>query len=113
MDARREAIAATLPPVYAGPEPLSVWQTITVCGAGVDCTITLYVPRAGRCDQHAVTIDGKVRPMVTATEIGRMVASMIYKRPSVAVLGEFRKNGFSARDEEDARRADLEMGTAC
>ena len=27
-DARREAIAAALPPVYEGPAPLSEWQTI-------------------------------------------------------------------------------------
>jgi predicted O-methyltransferase YrrM len=29
-DARREALAATLPPVPTGPEPLTLWQTITV-----------------------------------------------------------------------------------
>ena len=29
-DARREAICATLPPAYAGPEPLSRWQSVVV-----------------------------------------------------------------------------------
>ncbi|MBP7567631.1 MAG: hypothetical protein KA795_16655, partial [Burkholderiaceae bacterium] len=32
-DARREAICATLPPAYAGPEPLSRWQSVVVLDA--------------------------------------------------------------------------------
>lgn len=102
-DARREALAATLPPVYTGPEPLSVWQTVKVLdGAGqVWHTITLYVPTSGRCDQHAAEVDGKrCAAMLTATEVGRIVAGMIHKRPSVADLSEWRC--YTARDEIDA-----------
>lgn len=92
-DARREAWAATLPPVYAGPEPLSVWQTVQVLdGAGqVQHTVTLYVPTRGRCDQHAAEVDGKrCDSMLTATDVGRLVAGLIRKRPTVADLAELR-----------------------
>ena len=82
-DARREAIAAALPPVYEGPAPLSEWQTITV---------TLYVPTHGRCDQHATVIDGQRVGLLSATEIGRRVAAMIRKRPSLSVIAEVRRD---------------------
>lgn len=81
-DARREAIAATLPPVCEGPAPLSEWQTITV---------TLYVPTHGRCDQHATVIDGQRVGLLSATEIGRRVAAAIHKRPSDALLADVRR----------------------
>jgi hypothetical protein len=93
QDARREALALTLPPVPTGPEPLSVWQRVQVLdGAGeVLHTITLYVPTQGRCDQHAAEIDGqRCEAMLTATEIGRRVAAMIYKRPSLALQAQDR-----------------------
>lgn len=94
-DARREAQVADLPPVYAGPAPLSPWQTVQILGpAGeVQHTIALYVPTAGRCDQHAAEIDGE-RRLVTATEVGRLVAGMIHKRPSASVLAEMRAMGY-------------------
>lgn len=97
-DARREALAATLPPVYVGPEPLSAWQTVQVLDSAgvVSHTIALYVPTAGRCDQHAVTLDGVRLPMATATDVGRMVAGMVLKRPSVAVLAELRRDEWMA-----------------
>ncbi len=94
-DTRREALAATLPPVYAGPEPLSLWQTVQVLdGAGrLLHSIALHVPTAGRCDQHAATIDGaRCDRMLTATNVGRLVAGMIHKRPSVALLSEWRSD---------------------
>ena len=54
-------------------------------------TIRLYVPTHGRCDQHAAEIDGqRCGLMLTATEIGRRVAGMVCKRPSVAALAEVR-----------------------
>lgn len=89
-DARREAIAAALPPVYEGPAPLSEWQTITV---------TLYVPTHGRCDQHAAVIDGQRVGLLSATEIGRRVAAMIHKRPSDAVLADMRRDDLEAARE--------------
>ena len=89
-DARREAIAAALPPVYEGPAPLSEWQTITV---------TLYVPTHGRCDQHAAVIDGQRVGLLSATEIGRRVAAMIRKRPSDAVLADMWRDDLEAARE--------------
>lgn len=91
-DAQREAIAATLPPVPAPPEPLSLWQTVLVLGSdGSEMhRVTLYVPTAGRCDQHATDIDG-ARELLTATAIGRRVAGMICKRPSVALQADIRR----------------------
>jgi hypothetical protein len=93
IDARREALAATLPPVYAGPEPLSLWQSVQVLdGAGrVLHTIALHVPTAGRCDQHAAVVDGaRCDRMLTATDVGRLVSGMVRKRPSVAIISEWR-----------------------
>ncbi len=81
-------MAATLPPVDPGPAVLSAWQTVLVLGSHgqVMHTIRLYVPTHGRCDQHAAEIDGqRCGAMLTATEIGRRVAGMICKRPSVAI----------------------------
>lgn len=82
-DARREALAATLPPAYEPPAPLTEWQTITV---------TLLVPTCGRCDQHAVMIDGERVGLLSATEIGRRVATAVRKRPSVDVQAEIRRD---------------------
>lgn len=82
-DARREAIAATLPPAYVQPAALSHWQTIT---------IELLVPTSGRCDQHAVTIDSERMGLLSATEIGRRVAAAIRKRPSLEVQAEVRRD---------------------
>lgn len=51
-------------------------------------SLPLFVPAPGhRCDQHA---DPSGR-LLTATEIGRMVAGWISKRPSAALLGELRR----------------------
>ena len=86
-DAKREAMAATLPPVYEGPAPLSEWQTITV---------TLYVPTHGRCDQHATVIDGQ------------RVAAMIRKRPSDAALADMWRDDLEAARE--AMRASSSAG---
>lgn len=82
-DAWREALAATLPPAYVPPQPLTTWQTITV---------TLLVPTCGRCDQHAVVIDGERVGLLSATEIGRRVAAAVRKRPSHAVQAEIRRD---------------------
>jgi hypothetical protein len=93
-DARREALAATLPPVCAGPEPLSHWQTVT---------LYLYVPTSGRCDQHAVVMDGQRVGLLSATQIGVLVRKAIRNRPSVALLADLRRvDGYSAKDEADA-----------
>lgn len=74
-------MAATLPPVLTGPEPGELWQTITV---------RLYVPASGRCDQHAVEIDGERVGLLSATQIGVAVRNRIYKRPSLDVLADER-----------------------
>lgn len=94
IDARREALAASLPPAFAGPEPLSAWQTVLVLDAAgeVRHSIRLYVPTCGRCDQHAAEVDGVRVPLVTATDVGRRVAAMIRKRPSLSVIAEVRRD---------------------
>lgn len=92
-DARREAIAMTLPPIAPDPAPLSVWQTVQVFDAhgAVMHTITLRVPTAGRCDQHAGEVDGvRCGALVTATDVGRLVAAMICKRMTFAQRCEMR-----------------------
>ena len=86
-DARREELAATLPPAYAGPEPLTLWQSITV---------ELYVPTDGRCDQHAAVIDGQRVGLLSATQIGAMLRQMVRKRPSVDVLAEIRRDDWAS-----------------
>lgn len=75
-------MTATLPPVPTGPEPLTLWQTITV---------QLYVPTSGRCDQHAAVIDGDEVGLLSATEIGVKVRGLILKRPSFDALAEARR----------------------
>jgi hypothetical protein len=90
-DARREALAATLPPAYEPPAPLTTWQTIT---------IELLVPTSGRCDQHAVIIDGERVGMLSATEIGRRVAAMVRKRPSLDLQADIRREDWLARGAE-------------
>ena len=82
-DARREAIASTMPPAYAPPDPLTHWQRIV---------IDLYVPTSGRCDQHATVIDGERVGLLSATEIGRRVAAAIRKRPSIDLQAEIRRD---------------------
>lgn len=73
-----------LPPVPAGPEPGSLWQTLT---------IRLFVPTQGRCDQHAVEIDGERIGLLSATQLGVAVRERVYKRPSLDVLAEERRFG--------------------
>lgn len=86
-DRRREELAATLPPIPAGPEPLTLWQQITV---------RVYVPTAGRCDQHAVEIDGERVGLLAATEIGREIARRVHKRPSHKLMAEIRRDDYAA-----------------
>lgn len=81
-DARREALAASLPLIPDDPAPLSVWQRIEV---------VLYVPTAGRCDQHAVEIDGQRVGLLSASQIGVKVREAVRKRPSVALMCEWRE----------------------
>ena len=76
-------MAATLPPAAQAPEPLVLWQSFTV---------ELYVPTHGRCDQHAVKIDGEQIGLLSATQVGVMVREKIVKRPSVDVLAEARRD---------------------
>lgn len=93
-DAKREAIASALPAAYSPPAPLSPWQTVLVLDAdGKEMhRVSLYVPTDGhRCDQHAADIDGE-RALLSATEIGRRVAAMIRKRPSVYLQAEIRRD---------------------
>ena len=97
-DAKREAIAATLPPVPDEPAPLSVWQTVLVLDATGEIMnrIVLYVPVEGhRCDQFAAEVYGE-RRLLTPTEVGKLVAPMIHKRPSQAMLAEARRDEWLA-----------------
>ncbi len=87
-------MVADLPPVDTGPAPLSLWQTVQVIGSHgqVMHTLALYVPTSGRCDQHAAEVDGeRGESMLTATQVGRLVAGWIAKRPSHALLAEQRR----------------------
>ena len=81
-DARREELAATLPPVPDDPAPLSVWQRIEV---------VLYVPTSGRCDQHAVEIDGVRVGLLSASQLGVRVRELVRKRPSVEAMADCRR----------------------
>jgi hypothetical protein len=81
-DARREALAALLPPIPADLQPLTVWQRIEV---------VLYVPTSGRCDQHAVEIDGERVGLLSATQIGVRVREAVRKRPSAEALEDCRR----------------------
>jgi hypothetical protein len=82
-DARR--LTATLPPIPDDPAPLSVWQRIEV---------VLYVSTAGRCDQHAVEIDGERVGLLSASQIGVRVRELVRKRPSVEALEDCRRSIF-------------------
>lgn len=91
-DAKREAMAALMPPDDS-PMPGQPWQSVVVLGASgkVLHRIDLLVPEHGRCDQHGAKVDGKLCSMMTATEIGRRIAGWIFKRPSLAILDERRR----------------------
>lgn len=94
IDSAREALAASLPPVDPGPAPLSAWQTVVVFDAHGQPmhTLRLFVPVHARCDQHAAEVDGvRQREVMTATEAGRLVAGWIFKRPSVALQADIRR----------------------
>lgn len=80
-DARREAMAAQLPPIPADPAPGELWQRLVV---------DLYVPTSGRCDQHAAVIDGERVGLLGGIAIGRAIASRVAKRPSHAQRAEAR-----------------------
>ena len=53
--------------------------------------VVLYVPTTGRCDQHAVEIDGERVGLLSASQIGVRVREMVRKRPSVAALEDCRR----------------------
>jgi hypothetical protein len=80
------ALPAPLYPAWPGTHE----QTITIQTGDVVRTIVLSVPRGRcRCDQHAVSIDGAPVPgPQTATSIGRLVAGMVARRPSMALPSE-------------------------
>lgn len=82
-DAKREALASSLPPVPNDLEPLSLWCEVIV---------RVYVPACrARCDQHAVEINGVRVGLIGSTEIGRKVAEAVPKRPSNALLADTRR----------------------
>lgn len=96
MDARREELAALLPPVDPGPQPGEAWQTVQVLDASgrLALSLQLLVPTSGRCDQHAALVDGaQADKLLTATDIGRMVAAAISKRPNRDMQAEMRSSG--------------------
>lgn len=96
-DAKREALAASLPPAIEAPAHGTHWQRIV---------IDLHVPTSGRCDQHATLIDGERVGLLSATEIGRRVRGLIRSRPSVSVIADARRDLYAtARDEHDAAMA--------
>ena len=88
-DARAEARAATLPPIPDDPVPGSMWQRVVVYGSTGQAMreVALYVPARGvRCDQHC----DESGQLLTATDVGRLVAGLICKRPSLALRAEMR-----------------------
>ena len=95
-DAKREALAATLPPIPPDPEPGEVWCVVQVVGAaGVLHSRTLYVPARGhRCDQHADASG----VLVTATELGQWLRGAIPKRPSHALRAEMRREALAVSE---------------
>ena len=96
-DARREALAVSLPPAVEAPAPGTHWQRIV---------IDLHVPTSGRCDQHATLIDGERVGLLSATEIARRVRGLICSRPSVSLMADARRDlCATARDEHDAAMA--------
>lgn len=96
-DAKREALAASLPLAVEATTPGTHWQRIV---------IDLHVPTCGRCDQHATLIDGERVGLLSATEIGRRVRGLIRSRPSVSVMADARRDLYAtARDEHDAAMA--------
>lgn len=82
MDARREALASSLSPIPSDPTPGELWQRIVV---------ELYVPTSGRCDQHAVVIDGERVGLMGGIGIGRAVASRVEKRLNRSQRAELRE----------------------
>ncbi len=87
-DAKREALAATLPPIPEDPTPGSVWCLVQIVGpTGVLHSRTLYVPARARCDQHC----DEAGRLVTATELGQWLRGAIPKRPSYAMRAELRE----------------------
>lgn len=93
-DARREA----LPAVDPGPQPGQARQTVQVIDASgrVALRLDLVVPTRGRCDQHAALINGAPGDrLLTATDVGRLVAAAIVKRPTRDELAELRTYGTS------------------
>jgi hypothetical protein len=96
LDARREALAATMPPIPDDPEPGSVWCVVQVVGAaGVLHSRTLYVPARGhRCDQHA----DEAGRLVSATELGAWLRGAVPKRPSHALRAEMRREAFAVSE---------------
>ena len=96
-DAKREALAASLPPAAEAPAPLTHWQRIV---------IDLYVPTSGRCDQHAAMIDGERVGLLSATQIARQLRGRVRSRPSVSLLADARRDFCATeRDELDAMNA--------
>ncbi len=94
-DAKREAMAATLPPIPDDPTPGSVWCMVQVVGAaGVMHSRTLYVPARARCDQHC-DADGR---LVTATELAQWLRGAIPKRPSYRERAEMRRAVFAVSE---------------
>ncbi|MDT7835013.1 hypothetical protein [Aquabacterium sp. OR-4] len=81
-DAKREAIAALVPAAYEPPRPGTHWQRIV---------IDLYVPTHGRCEQHAVMIDGQTVGLLGATAIAERVRGLIRPRPSRDAQAEVRR----------------------
>ena len=63
------------------PRPLEAWQTIT---------IELLVPTSGRCDQHAVIINGERVGLLSASQLAVKVREMVAKRPSISAMAESR-----------------------
>jgi hypothetical protein len=96
LDARREALAATLPPIPDDPEPGAVWCVVQIVGAaGVLHSRTLYVPARGhRCDQHA----DEAGRLVSATELGAWLRGAVPKRPSHALRAEMRRAAFAVSE---------------
>ena len=107
--ASREAASIAGPsPVYPSLAPLH-GDWIGACINGQPVIIRLARDSRHRTDQWAAEIDGVVvADAAGMTALVTLLRGQFARAPSKRQLGCM-QNGYTARDEEDARAADLEM----
>jgi hypothetical protein len=109
--AAREAASIAGPsPEYPPLAPLH-GDWLGACVNGQTVIMRLARDSKHRSDQWAAEIDGEtVADAAGLVVLLNLLRGQFAKAPSKRMLGSM-QNGFSARDEEDARAADAEMRT--